>query len=100
MVKVKEASVRLKLAELYAQYGISQSKVSELTGIRTASLSGLKNNFRTAFDVKILQKLIVFFEIENLEDLIEVKYSTVDVPKKDAHLTISQYLATLEKEAK
>ncbi|MEW4286076.1 helix-turn-helix domain-containing protein [Priestia koreensis] len=63
--------LRLKLKELYVERGLTQKKVSEETGIRASTLSGLANNLRTSWDVDILERLMVYFELEDINQMIE-----------------------------
>ena len=51
--------LRLKLKDLYAEKGLTQKRVSEETGIRASTLSGLANNLRTSWDVDILERFIL-----------------------------------------
>lgn len=63
--------LRLRLKELYKERGVTQKQVSEEIGIRSGTLSGLANNMRTSWDVEILNKLLAYFEIEDIRELIE-----------------------------
>jgi transcriptional regulator with XRE-family HTH domain len=63
--------LRLKLKDLYAEKGLTQKKVSEETGIRASTLSGLANNLRTSWDVDILERLMVYFELDDIGQMIE-----------------------------
>jgi len=63
--------LRLKLKDLYEERGLTQKKVSEATGIRASTLSGLANNLRTSWDVEILGRLMVYFELNDIRQMIE-----------------------------
>ncbi|MEG8975396.1 helix-turn-helix transcriptional regulator [Priestia megaterium] len=63
--------LRLKLKDLYEERGITQKRVSEDTGIRASTLSGLANNLRTSWDVEILERLMVYFELNDIRQMIE-----------------------------
>lgn len=63
--------LRLKLKDLYEERGLTQKKVSEDTGIRASTLSGLANNLRTSWDVEILERLMLYFELEDVQQMIE-----------------------------
>lgn len=63
--------LRLKLKDLYEERGLTQKKVSEATGIRASTLSGLANNLRTSWDVEILERLMVYFELNDIRQMIE-----------------------------
>jgi len=63
--------LRLKLKDLYEERGITQKRVSEDTGIRASTLSGLANNLRTSWDVEILERLMVYFELSDIHQMIE-----------------------------
>jgi transcriptional regulator with XRE-family HTH domain len=64
--------IKFKLRDLYAKKGQTQKTISEETGIRESTLSGYANNFRSSIDIKILAKLIDYFELDSLDDLIEI----------------------------
>jgi transcriptional regulator with XRE-family HTH domain len=63
--------LRLKLKQLYKKKGVTQQEVSNDLNIRAGTLSGLANNNRTSWDVEILDKLIRYFDIKDINDLIE-----------------------------
>lgn len=63
--------LRLKLKDLYKKKGVTQQEVSNDLNIRAGTLSGLANNNRTSWDVEILDKLIRYFDIKDINDLIE-----------------------------
>lgn len=73
------------MKELYAERGILQKDVAEATGIRPSTLSGLANNARTSWDVQLMERLCVYFELTDISELIEYE------PPKDIDAFIHQF---------
>ncbi|MGG3556262.1 helix-turn-helix transcriptional regulator [Peribacillus frigoritolerans] len=63
--------LQLKLKQLYKKKGVTQHQVSQDLNIRAGTLSGLANNNRISWDIEILEKLIRYFDIKDMNDLIE-----------------------------
>lgn len=77
--------LKLRLKELYEERGVTQKEVSEVTGIRAGTLSGLANNMRTSWDVCLLERLLVYFELKDITELIQYE------PPQDVEKYLEQY---------
>ncbi|WP_185959587.1 helix-turn-helix domain-containing protein [Lentibacillus cibarius] len=77
--------LRLKLDELYKDKGLTQKEVSKATQIRESTLSGMRRNSKESWDVHLLERLLVYFEIEDVTDFIEYN------PPEDVESYLDEY---------
>lgn len=64
--------IKFKLKELYKTKGMTQKAISADSGIREATLSGYSKNFRSSVDLEILAKLVDYFEVDSLDEILEI----------------------------
>ncbi|WP_342428420.1 helix-turn-helix transcriptional regulator [Paenibacillus sp. FSL L8-0158] len=62
------------LKNLLIEKGWEQKKLSELTGIREATISELVRNKNKMFPRQVLEKIINVLEIEDITKLIRIEY--------------------------
>lgn len=70
MLQVKR--IKLKLEDLIVESGLTQSEVSDKTGVRAASISAYRKNRVERVDLDILARLCEYFDIDDMNDLFEV----------------------------
>ncbi|EHS56866.1 helix-turn-helix transcriptional regulator [Paenibacillus kribbensis] len=76
------------LKNLLLEKGWEQKKLSELTGIREATISELVRNKNKMFPRQVLEKIINVLEIDDITKLIRIDYIPQDAkestePKKE-----------------
>lgn len=64
--------IKFRLKELYAEKGLTQKAIAKEAGIRESTLSGYAKNFRSSIDIAVLIKLVNYFEVESLDEIIEI----------------------------
>ncbi|WP_058830671.1 helix-turn-helix domain-containing protein [Paenibacillus polymyxa] len=62
------------LKNLLLEKGWEQKKLSELTGIREATISELVRNKNKMFPRQVLEKIINVLEIDDITKLIRIEY--------------------------
>ncbi|MDY8024215.1 helix-turn-helix transcriptional regulator [Paenibacillus polymyxa] len=71
-------TIRLKLNEIMAQRGITQTQLSELSGVRQAAISEMSRNIREQINLKTLVKIADALEIDDISELIIIENSEKD----------------------
>ncbi|WP_149408213.1 MULTISPECIES: helix-turn-helix transcriptional regulator [unclassified Carnobacterium] len=64
--------MRLKVDELIQKSGEKQATIAEETGLRASTISKYKNSYVIRYDVEVLNTLINYFDITDMNDLIEI----------------------------
>lgn len=65
--------IRIKLAEILKERGMTQSKLSEISGVRPASISAMVRNNTAMLSLDLLAKIMKALEIEDISDILEYK---------------------------
>lgn len=73
--------IRVRLRELLKEKGMTQVELSELTGIRPASISDLANDVRKTINKQHLAKIIKALDITDMNRLIELIEVEVKTPQ-------------------
>ncbi|WP_179030595.1 helix-turn-helix domain-containing protein [Paenibacillus kribbensis] len=68
-------TIRLKLNEVMAQRGLTQTQLSELSGVRQAAISEMSRNIREQINLKTLVKIADALEINDISELIVIENS-------------------------
>ncbi|MEL6163323.1 MAG: helix-turn-helix transcriptional regulator [Cyanobacteria bacterium J06628_3] len=68
-----EVKVICKLKELMEAKNITQTELSERTGLASTTIGRLYRNHASRVDFETLEKLIAFFELSTISDLLEAK---------------------------
>lgn len=63
--------LRLKLDELLFEKRMNANQLSEMTGIRYATIDDMKKNKAKQWSVENLNKVMVALELSNVNDLFE-----------------------------
>lgn len=63
--------MRIKLKEVMEERGITQLKLSEITGIRQAAISEIVNNRRDTINKNHLETICNALEITDFNDILE-----------------------------
>lgn len=63
--------MRVKLKEVMEERGLTQLKLSEMTGIRQAAISELVNNRRDTINKAQLETICKALEITSFDDILE-----------------------------
>lgn len=63
--------IRLRLKELMEERGISQRDLSQITGIRQATISDMSRNARDAINRAHLEKIMKALSIKSFDDILE-----------------------------
>ncbi|MBP1172817.1 DNA-binding Xre family transcriptional regulator [Paenibacillus sp. PvR133] len=71
-------TIRLKLNEIMAQRGLTQTQLSELSGVRQAAISEMSRNIREQINLKTLVKIADALEIDDISELIIIENSEKD----------------------
>lgn len=61
--------IYIQLDSLYKELGKTQKQVSNETGIREATLSGLRNNAKSSIDLNVLNKIVEYFRTYGITDM-------------------------------
>jgi putative transcriptional regulator len=61
-----------KLREVLRRKGISQKELSQLTGLREATISELVNDSRSVYNKEHLSKIMEVLKLEDLSELLEI----------------------------
>lgn len=67
----KNYTVRLKLKSLLEERGLTQKKLSELSGIRESTISDIVRGSRTLINFEHFEKLARALEISDITELID-----------------------------
>jgi putative transcriptional regulator len=65
--------LKLKLKEVLLKKEMTQKRLVELTGLRPNTISEMANNSRQTINREHVAKVIEALEIEDLNDLFEIK---------------------------
>lgn len=57
--------IYIQLDSLYKEIGKTQKQVSIETGIREATLSGLRNNVKSSIDLNVLNTIVEYFRTQH-----------------------------------
>ncbi|MFK4302575.1 helix-turn-helix domain-containing protein [Paenibacillus sp. NRS-1782] len=71
-------TIRLKLNEVMTQRGLTQTQLSELSGVRQAAISEMSRNIREQINLKTLIKIADALEIDDISELIAIENSEKD----------------------
>ncbi|QOS81000.1 helix-turn-helix transcriptional regulator [Paenibacillus sp. JNUCC31] len=66
--------ITIRLNELMQERGLTQTKLSEMTGVRQAAISEMSRNIREQINLRTLEKIADALEIDNIADLIKIEY--------------------------
>ncbi|WP_342415372.1 helix-turn-helix transcriptional regulator [Paenibacillus sp. FSL R10-2782] len=67
-------TIRLRLNEVMAQRGLTQTQLAELSGVRQAAISEMSRNIREQINLKTLVKIADALEINDISELISLEY--------------------------
>ncbi|MBF1195930.1 MAG: helix-turn-helix transcriptional regulator [Fusobacterium periodonticum] len=67
----KNYTVRLKLKSLLEERGLTQKKLSELSGVRESTISDIVRGSRTLINFEHFEKLARALEISDITELID-----------------------------
>ncbi|MGW8959065.1 helix-turn-helix domain-containing protein [Paenibacillus sp. NPDC055715] len=70
--------IRLKLNEVMTQRGLTQTQLSELSGVRQAAISEMSRNIREQINLKTLVKIADALEIDDISELITIENNIKD----------------------
>ncbi|ADM71699.1 hypothetical protein GMA19_03910 [Paenibacillus polymyxa E681] len=71
-------TIRLKLNEVLTQRRLTQTQLSELSGVRQAAISEMSRNIREQINLKTLIKIADALEIDDISELIVIENSEKD----------------------
>ncbi|WP_311079760.1 helix-turn-helix transcriptional regulator [Paenibacillus polymyxa] len=63
-------TIRLRLNEVMAQRGLTQTQLAELSGVRQAAISEMSRNIREQINLKTLVKIADALEIDDISELL------------------------------
>ncbi len=72
--------MKLKLDKVLYEKRINMNQLSEMTGIRYATISDMKNNKAKHWSVENLNKIMAALDLKNASELIEYIPFYVDFP--------------------
>lgn len=64
--------VRVKVDEIIRARGITQTELSDMSGVRQASISELSNNMRNSINREHLAKIADALEIDDISELLVI----------------------------
>ncbi len=74
IMKIEEGvnmrTIRLRLNEVMAQRGLTQTQLAELSGVRQAAISEMSRNIREQINLKTLVKIADALEIDDISELL------------------------------
>ncbi|MCP3779809.1 helix-turn-helix domain-containing protein [Paenibacillus sp. MZ03-122A] len=70
--------IRLKLNEVMTQRGLTQTQLSELSGVRQAAISEMSRNIREQINLKTLVKIADALEIDDISELLSLENNKKD----------------------
>ncbi|WP_404302497.1 helix-turn-helix domain-containing protein [Paenibacillus sp. DP01] len=72
--EVNMRTIRLRLNEVMAQRGLTQTQLAELSGVRQAAISEMSRNIREQINIKTLVKIADALEINDISELLSLEY--------------------------
>lgn len=66
-------SIRIRLNEVMAERGLTQTQLSELANVRQAAISEMSRNIREQINLKTLIKIADALEIDDISELIVIE---------------------------
>lgn len=76
LLESHEYRIEVKLGQILAKRGMTQAELSELTGIRTATINDIVNNRRDTWNQHHLVAIMIALKLEKLSDLIDITVKT------------------------
>lgn len=73
LLESTDYEIEVKLSKILQERNLTQSELSELTGIRVATINDIVNNRRDAWNQYHLVAIMSALGIERLSDLIDIK---------------------------
>ncbi|WP_025720055.1 helix-turn-helix domain-containing protein [Paenibacillus sp. 1-18] len=71
-------TIRVKLNEVMTQRGLTQTQLSELSGVRQAAISEMSRNIREQINLKTLVKIADALEIDDISELLALENNKKD----------------------
>lgn len=65
--------IRIRLNEVMQERGLTQTKLSEMTGVRQAAISEMSRNIREQVNLKTLEKIADKLEIDDISELLVIE---------------------------
>lgn len=78
---VPEIIFKHDLGSIISERGLTQAEVSQITGIRQATISDMVNNKRASISIPHLIVLMVALKIPRLSDMIDITFDDETVAK-------------------
>jgi len=69
---IRHYKFRLKIKDLLADRGMSQSELAEITGLRRATISEMAQNSRTVINKVHLAKVMDALDVNDLAEILEL----------------------------
>ncbi|WP_339274499.1 helix-turn-helix transcriptional regulator [Paenibacillus sp. FSL W8-0426] len=66
-------NIRIRLNEVMAERGLTQTQLSELSNVRQAAISEMSRNIREQINLKTLVKIADALEIDDISELIVIE---------------------------
>jgi putative transcriptional regulator len=82
MSKRREYIWRIKLGEILASRGITQTEFAKKTGLRQATISELANNTRTIINKNHLSIVMDALNLVDMNDIIELRVIEKDIEEE------------------
>lgn len=63
--------IKIKLAEILKERGLTQTRLAEISGVRQASISSMVRNNTAMLSLEMMAKIMKALEINSVDELLE-----------------------------